>query len=238
MRLLNTFHCTPSSRPAWREASTKRTSSMTCCGDATDDRVDDLGRELARDGHRAVERDRVQRLARQHDAAVDRRHLDAGAGDPGDLGRQARHFVGHLDVEDADMAPVLGVDRHAGRADLLAEDRDRAIGQRRDVGNVRIADGDVGERRVDAQVLGLADRNQHGRGPLGAADLQHPLRAAASMANGDTSQADVTAATAASVVRSRRALDGACGSPIVVLPSTPHAAGRGLRHDAHDRCSS
>ena len=35
MRLLNTFHCTPSSRPAWREASTKRTSSMTCCGDDT-----------------------------------------------------------------------------------------------------------------------------------------------------------------------------------------------------------
>ena len=31
----NTFHCTPRSRPAWRVASTKRTSSMTCCGDST-----------------------------------------------------------------------------------------------------------------------------------------------------------------------------------------------------------
>ena len=28
----STFHCTPSSRPAWRDASTKRTSSITCCG--------------------------------------------------------------------------------------------------------------------------------------------------------------------------------------------------------------
>ena len=30
------FHCTPSSRLAVREISTKRTSSMTCCGDITD----------------------------------------------------------------------------------------------------------------------------------------------------------------------------------------------------------
>ena len=77
MRLLNTFHCTPSSRPAWREASTKRTSSMTCCGDATVDRVDDLRRELRAIVTALVERDRVRRGARQHDAAVDRRHLDA-----------------------------------------------------------------------------------------------------------------------------------------------------------------
>ena len=33
--LPNTFHCTPRSRPAWRVASTNRTSSMTCCGCAT-----------------------------------------------------------------------------------------------------------------------------------------------------------------------------------------------------------
>ena len=30
------FHCTPSSRPAVREISMKRTSSITCCGDITD----------------------------------------------------------------------------------------------------------------------------------------------------------------------------------------------------------
>ena len=30
------FHCTPSARLAWREASTKRTSSITCWAAATD----------------------------------------------------------------------------------------------------------------------------------------------------------------------------------------------------------
>ena len=29
------FHWMPSSRPAWRLASMKRTSSITCCGDST-----------------------------------------------------------------------------------------------------------------------------------------------------------------------------------------------------------
>ena len=34
-RLPNTFHCTPSARPASRCASMKRTSSMICCGCVT-----------------------------------------------------------------------------------------------------------------------------------------------------------------------------------------------------------
>ena len=56
MLLPKLFHCTPSSRPALRETSTKRTSSITCCGDITDTELMISGAELARDGHRLVER--------------------------------------------------------------------------------------------------------------------------------------------------------------------------------------
>ena len=45
------------------------------------------------------------------------------------------------------------VDRDARGADLLAEDRQRVIGQRIDVGDVRIADRDVDEALVGAHVL-------------------------------------------------------------------------------------
>ena len=54
-----------------------------------------------------------------------------------DLGRQQRGVVGHLDVEDADQLLALGIDRDARGADLLAEDRERVVGQRIDVGDLR-----------------------------------------------------------------------------------------------------
>ena len=60
--LPNRFHCTPRSRPAVRETSTKRTSSITCCGDITETALMIAGAELARDRHRLVERDGIGHL--------------------------------------------------------------------------------------------------------------------------------------------------------------------------------
>ncbi len=59
------------------------------------------------------------------------------------------------------VRPVSG---DARGADLLAEDRQCMIGQRADIGDVRIADGDVGDVLIGANVLGLADRHGDGRG--------------------------------------------------------------------------
>ena len=62
----------------WREASTKRTSSMTCCGCSDLHRVDHVGAELLGDGHRLVERRRASgAVPDEHDAAVDRRDAEA-----------------------------------------------------------------------------------------------------------------------------------------------------------------
>ena len=74
-----------------------------------------------------------------------------------DLDRQPRNVVGHLDVENTDRLLVRPVDGDPRGADLLAEDRQRVIGQRADVGDVRIADRDVGEVLIGADVFGLAD---------------------------------------------------------------------------------
>jgi hypothetical protein len=50
------------------------------------------------------------------------------------------------------------------------------VGQRRDVGNLLIADRDIGHGAFDADVLALADRDAHNGRSLGAADLDEPLR--------------------------------------------------------------
>jgi hypothetical protein len=114
------------------------------------DRVDDIRRELARDRHGTVERDRIMDLARQHDTAVHRRYFDAAARDLGDLSGKPRDLIGHFDVEDADMPPVIRIDRDARGADLFAEHRNRPIGQRRHIRHLGITDRDVGEGRIDA----------------------------------------------------------------------------------------
>ena len=141
------------------------------------DRVDDVGPELPGDRHRAVERHRVRRRAGEHDAAVDRSHAQLGVGEAlADLVLQQRSVVDHLDVEHADQLLAFGIDRHARGAVLLAEDRQRAIGQRIDVRHLRIADRDLDEAGVGAHVLGLADEHRHRERARGPADLQRALR--------------------------------------------------------------
>ena len=108
--------------------------------------------------HRLVDGRAVGRGAGQHDAAVDRgdpepRVREAAA----ELGLQQRGVVDHLDVEHADQLLAFAIDRHARGAVLLAEDRERAVGQRIDVGDLGIADRELDEARVGAHVLGLAD---------------------------------------------------------------------------------
>ena len=88
---------------------------------------------------------------------------------------QPADVVVHLDVEDADQLLALGIDLHAGGADLLAENRQRVIGQRIDVGNVRIADHDVDEAGAGTHVLRLADGDRHHGGVIGAADLDDAI---------------------------------------------------------------
>ena len=173
----NTFHCTPRSRPACRVASTKRTSSMTCCGEVTLTDIDDVRAELLGDHHRLVDGRAVRRGAGEHDAAVDRRHPEPGIRKAARISvLHQRGVVHHLDVEHADQLLAFGIGRHARRAVLLAEDRQRAVGQRIDVGHLGIADRQFDEARVGADVLGLADVDRHRRGALGAADLDRPLR--------------------------------------------------------------
>ncbi len=141
------------------------------------DRVDHVGSELLRHRQRAIEHDAVGRPARQQDAAVDRRHAELGGGKPArQLTGERGDVVGNLDVEDADQLLALAVHRHPRGADLLAEDRDGLVGQRIDVGDLRIAHQDVDEARVGAHVLRLADRHLHRDGALAGADLQQPLR--------------------------------------------------------------
>ena len=124
------------------------------------DGVDRIRAELARDLHRLVERGGIGRGAAQKDAAVDRRDFDAAAGEVTDLRRQPRNVVGHFDVENADRLVIGVVDGDARGADLLAEDGQRVIGQRADVGDVRIAHRDIGEGLIGPDVFGLADRHR------------------------------------------------------------------------------
>ena len=141
------------------------------------DRIDDLRAELARHGEGLVEHDAVRHGAGQKNAAVDRRHVQPVVREAaGQLGAQRRCVVRHLDVEHADQLLVLAVDRHPGGSELLAEDRQRMVGQRIDVGDVGIAHHDVDERHVGANVIRLADRNDDRGGALGGADHDHALR--------------------------------------------------------------
>src|SRR6202034_3645428 len=122
------------------------------------DGIDRIRAELAGDLHRLVERGGIGRGAAQKDAAVDRGHLDAAAGEVADLRRQPRNVVGHFDVENADRLVIGVIDGDARGADLLAENGQRVIGERADIGDIRIADRDIGEVLVGADILGLADR--------------------------------------------------------------------------------
>ena len=85
-------------------------------------------------------------------------------GEPGDV-------VRHLDVKNADQLLAFGIDRHTGRTDLLAKNRQRVIGERIDVGHVRITDHHINKAVIGAHVLGLADRHSQHDGPIAAADL-------------------------------------------------------------------
>ena len=49
------------------------------------------------------------------------------------------------------------------------------VGQRRNVCDLRITDGNVGEWSIDTHVLVLADRDGDRHRPVGSADLQLPL---------------------------------------------------------------
>ena len=82
---------------------------------------------------------------------------------------QQRGVVGDLDVEHADQLLAFAIERHARGAELLAEDRQRLVGHRMDVGDVGIADHDVAEAGVEPHVLRLADRDGDGGEPLGRA---------------------------------------------------------------------
>ena len=220
------FHCTPSSRLACREASTKRTSSITCWACSTVTVLIGSGANWRAMTIAWSSVCGVARGAREHDAAVDRGDLDAAVAEVADLGRQAGDVVGHLDVEDADLHLALAVERDPGGADLLAENGERAIGQRRDVGDVGIPDGDVGEGGVDAHVLGLADRDRDRDRVLGAADLQQPLRLRGRAASrGDSSNADVASPSSASEASSRnRFLPASVGPPPRVPAPARNAA--------------
>jgi hypothetical protein len=85
----------------------------------------------------------VDDFAGQHDAAVDRRSLESRAREaPAQFVGQPGNVIRHFHVENADQLLPLGIDGHARRADFFAEDRERVIGERIDIGNFRIADND------------------------------------------------------------------------------------------------
>jgi hypothetical protein len=139
------------------------------------DRVDHLRRELTGNDHRFVEGGRIECRADKHDAPVHGRDPDPSAGDAVELNRKTRDVVGHLDVEEADRVFAFVVDRHARGTDLLAQNRERMIGQRRDVGDVRIADSYIRERRVNAHVLGFAHGDIDDGCPLAGIEHDQPI---------------------------------------------------------------
>ena len=127
--------------------------------------IDHVGAELLGDGHRLVDHHGVRRAAGQHDAAVHRGDAEARMRETlRELAAEPRGIVGHLDVEHADQLLGLAVNRDARGADLLAEHRERAIGEGDRVGDIGIADDHLGEALCRAHAFGLADRDLHGRG--------------------------------------------------------------------------
>ena len=73
-------------------------------------RIDDVRRKLARDLDRLIERHGIGRVARQHDAAVDRRDMNAAAREPADLRSQPGDVIGHFHIENADQTLAFRVD--------------------------------------------------------------------------------------------------------------------------------
>ena len=150
----------------------KRTSSMTCCGDITDTVLMTSGPNW-----RAIVTalSRVAASGTSPDSMMRPLTVEACKREPGKRRLssllQPRDVVGHFDVEDADQLLAFGIDRDARGADLLAEDRQRVIGERIDVGDFRVADHDVDEAAVGADVLRLADGDGDLRRPVGAGDL-------------------------------------------------------------------
>ena len=88
-----------------------------------------------------------------------------------ELAAEARRIVGHLDVEHADELLGLAVNRDTCSADLLAEYRERAIGEGDRVGNIGVADDHLGEALAGAHALRLADRDLHGHGLTARGEL-------------------------------------------------------------------
>ena len=119
---------------------------------------------MPRDHDRPVKRHRIGHHPRQHDASVDRGHAQATAGDVVELQRKSADVIGDLDVEDSDDPPAFAIHGYARHPDLLAEDRQRTVGERRDVRHVGIADHDIRERRIDTDVLCLASSDGYGSG--------------------------------------------------------------------------
>src|SRR5262249_2313165 len=88
-----------------------------------------------------------------------------------ELAAEPRGIVGHLDIEYADQLLALAVDRDTRSADLLAEHRERMVGEGNRVGDIGIADDHLGEALAGADALGLADRDLHGRGLAACREL-------------------------------------------------------------------
>jgi hypothetical protein len=152
---------------------------MTCWGWEHLHRIDDVGSELARDDDGLVERYRIGRGSRQHDAAIDGGNAQTASGNAVELERETRDVVGYFNIEDSYRPAALSVHRHPRHADLLAENGERMVSERRHVGHFRIADHDIRERRIDADVLCLARGDGDRRcSPRGAQRDQTLLRPA------------------------------------------------------------
>ncbi len=131
-------------------------------GQGIDDR---RAAELGDDGEHFLHRDVVRHATRQHDAAVDGRDLDLGVGHAGLDGAGDRGGVGaDLDREEADGRAIGGVEIDGGGAEGLADDIDRAIGDRLGVGDAGIGGDDLADRTRDDDGDGLRD---------GQVDLHH-----------------------------------------------------------------
>ena len=102
----------------------------------------------------------------QQDLAVDRSHLDAA--ETFELALECGQIVGHLNIDDARGLLRLVEQGQARHADLLADDVDRAVGQRHDVGDRGVANQGFGEGRRELDGFGLVQRDldvQPLRGP-------------------------------------------------------------------------
>ena len=124
--------------------------------------VGDLARGVALgERQRPLHAQRVREASAQHQAVARRPHLDRLAGQQlEELGPQALDVVAHDQIDDRDQAAIAVGDREAGGAELLAEDVERVAGQRHDVGDLGIADRDLGERPIDFDHLRLVEGHQ------------------------------------------------------------------------------